>query len=186
MWKVKFYLSNKILFLVKNFLLICLTCPPKPHAFVRFFLQGINFSGSLATAVAATAFSIPTIWKKALVTAAFFTLFGAVTPVLCKIEINFIFTIVNEMKRIIGDIMDFFDGNPSTEDQLLLYSWLPRYVQELESIYRYLVLVLNMADSLGFQHYALYDRAEILSIELYNGIDFLKNIISDIKNLFDL
>lgn len=167
------------------------TCPPKPYSFVRSLKQSINFSAAVTTAVATTtAFGISRLWQEGLLYAIFITVFrsaiSSIIPTLCEIEIDYILTTVNYMKDIIWDIQDFWSRNPTMDDQSVLYQWLCIYVQYLEPVYNYLVRMLNLADSLGLQDTALYDRAEIISIDFYNGLDFLKNQLLVLKDSLDL
>lgn len=191
MWynKIKLYLRKKNI--VNIFLTIYLTCPPKPYSFVKSLKQSINFSGAVTTAVATTtAFGISRLWQEGLLYAIFITVFrsaiSSIIPTLCEIEIDYILTTVNYMKDIIWDIQDFWSRNPTMDDQSVLYQWLCIYVQYLEPVYNYLVRMLNIADSLGLQDTALYDRAEIISIDFYNGLDFLKNQLLVLKDSLDL
>lgn len=191
MWynKIKLYLSKKNI--VNIFLTIYLTNPPKPYPFVRFLKQSINFTGALATAaVTTTGFTISIFWKKAVLCALLTTFIRAAIPnvihTLSEIEVEYIFTTVNYMTDVIWDIRRFWDGNPTLEDQSVLYHWLCMYVQSLEIVYNHLVRMLNLADSLGLQDSPLYDRAEIISIDFYNGLDYLKNILLVLKDSLNL
>ncbi len=191
MWynKIKLYLSKKNI--VNIFLTICLTFPPKPYAFVRSLKQSINFSGAVATAVVTTTgFGISTLWRKALLSALLITFLRSaisnIIPSLCEIEIDYILITVNYMKDVIWDIQNFLNSNPTMEDQSVLYHWLCIYVQSLEIVYSHLVRMLNLADSLGLQDTALYDRAEIISIDFHNGLDFLINQLLILKDSLNL